>query len=179
MHGVNFRCCPARAPLALSPFATTLSRFYGRLHYARSGTLRRVGLRRRCPSPTRMETKLCNDARLTAIAERMAMSKVETWCAREASVNAGESPAGAIRRFSTEDRANCVAARRGGEPFRQAQGPEPAEGQAWNRTGRLKGRSAGARSLNSEAFVGAMIPCWAFGSDNPRRSEGTLLVPQK
>jgi hypothetical protein len=31
------------------------------------------------------------------------------WCAREAGVNAGESPAGAIRRFSTEDRANCVA----------------------------------------------------------------------
>lgn len=44
-------------------------------------------------------------------------------CAREAGVNAGESPAGAIRRFSTEDRANSVAARRGGE-------------QAWSRTGR-------------------------------------------
>ena len=39
-------------------------------------------------------------------------------CAREAGVNAGESPAGAIRRFSTEDRANCVAARRGGEQAR-------------------------------------------------------------
>jgi hypothetical protein len=50
-------------------------------------------------------------------------STLETWCAREAGVNAGESPAGAIRRFSTEDRANCVAARRGGE-------------QAWSRTGR-------------------------------------------
>ena len=60
----------------------------------------------------------------------------ETWCAREAGVNAGESPAGAVRRFSTEDRANCVAARRGGEPFRKAQGPEPVEGQAWSRTGR-------------------------------------------
>jgi hypothetical protein len=47
----------------------------------------------------------------------------DIWCAREAGVNAGESPAGAIRRFSTEDRANCVAARRGGE-------------QAWSRTGR-------------------------------------------
>ena len=34
-----------------------------------------------------------------------------------------KSPAGAIRRFSTEDRANCVAARRGGE-------------QAWSRTRR-------------------------------------------
>jgi Sigma-70 region 2 len=44
-------------------------------------------------------------------------------CAREAGVNAGGSPAGAVRRFSTEDRANCVAARRGGE-------------QAWSRTGR-------------------------------------------
>jgi len=49
------------------------------------------------------------------------MSSIESWCAREAGVNAGESPAGAIRRFSTEDRANCVAARRGGE-------------QAWSRT---------------------------------------------
>ncbi len=46
-----------------------------------------------------------------------------SWCAREAGVNAGGSPAGAIRRFSTADRANCVAARRGGE-------------QAWSRTGR-------------------------------------------
>ena len=44
-------------------------------------------------------------------------------CAREAGVNAGESPVGAIRRFSTADRANCVAVRRGGE-------------QAWSRTGR-------------------------------------------
>ena len=55
-------------------------------------------------------------------------------CARSAHSNVGASPAGAIRRFSTEDRANCVAARRGGEPFRQAQGPEPAEGQAWSPT---------------------------------------------
>ena len=46
-----------------------------------------------------------------------------SWCAREAGVNAGDSPAGAIRRFSTEDRANCVVVRRGGE-------------QAWSRTGR-------------------------------------------
>ena len=45
------------------------------------------------------------------------------WCAREVGVNTGESPVGAIRRFSTEDRANCVAVRRGGE-------------QAWSRTGR-------------------------------------------
>jgi hypothetical protein len=44
-------------------------------------------------------------------------------CAREAHINAGASPAGAIRRFSTADRANCVAARRGGE-------------QAWSRTDR-------------------------------------------
>ena len=56
------------------------------------------------------------------------MSKVETWCAREAGVNAGESPAGAIRRFSTEDRANCVAARRGGE-------------QAWSRIPQLRDRN--------------------------------------
>jgi len=49
--------------------------------------------------------------------------KAYFWCAREAGVNAGESPAGALRRFSTEDRANCVVARRGGE-------------QAWSRTGR-------------------------------------------
>ena len=48
-------------------------------------------------------------------------STPDTWCAREAGVNAGESPVGAIRRFSTEDRANCVAARWGGE-------------QAWSRT---------------------------------------------
>jgi hypothetical protein len=33
------------------------------------------------------------------------------WCAREAGDNAGESPAGAIRRFSTEDRPNCVTVR--------------------------------------------------------------------
>jgi len=44
-------------------------------------------------------------------------------CAREAGVNVGASPIGAIRRFSTAERANCVAARRGGE-------------QAWSRTGR-------------------------------------------
>src|SRR4051812_26253810 len=44
-------------------------------------------------------------------------------CARKAHINTGESPVGALRRFSTEDRANCVAARRGGE-------------QAWSRTGR-------------------------------------------
>ena len=50
---------------------------------------------------------------------------VRLWCAREAGANAGGSPAGAIRRFSTEDRANCVAVRRGGE-------------QAWSRTGRLQ-----------------------------------------
>ena len=50
-------------------------------------------------------------------------STLYTWCAREAGVNAGESPVGAIRRFSTADRANCVAVRRGGE-------------QAWSRTGR-------------------------------------------
>ena len=50
-------------------------------------------------------------------------SGLESRCARKARLNAGESPAGAIRRFSTEDRANCVAARRGGE-------------QAWSRTGR-------------------------------------------
>jgi hypothetical protein len=37
------------------------------------------------------------------------------WCAREASANAGESPAGAIRRFGTEASTNCVAAKRGGE----------------------------------------------------------------
>jgi putative transposase len=75
----------------------------------------------------RMENKLRQTPRLAATAKRIAkqllMSKVGTWCAREAGVNAGESPAGAIRRFSTEDRANCVAARRGGE-------------QAWSRTGR-------------------------------------------
>ena len=47
----------------------------------------------------------------------------EIRCARKAHINAGESPVGAIRRFSTADRANCVAARRGGE-------------QAWSRTGR-------------------------------------------
>jgi hypothetical protein len=40
-------------------------------------------------------------------------SRNAAWCAREAGVNAGESPAGAIRRFSTEDRANCVAVRGG------------------------------------------------------------------
>ena len=50
-------------------------------------------------------------------------STLDTWCAREAGVSAGESPVGAIRRFSTADRANCVAVRRGGE-------------QAWDRTGR-------------------------------------------
>jgi len=50
------------------------------------------------------------------------MSQVETWRAREAGVNAGESPAGAIRRFSTEDRANCVAARRGGEQAKRGKG---------------------------------------------------------
>jgi len=44
-----------------------------------------------------------------------------SWSAREAGVNAGESPVGGIRLFTTEDRANCVAARRGGE-------------QAWGRT---------------------------------------------
>ena len=44
-------------------------------------------------------------------------------CAREAGVNAGESPVGALRRFSTADRANCVAARRGGK-------------RAWSRTDR-------------------------------------------
>lgn len=49
------------------------------------------------------------------------------WCARKAHSNAGASPAGAIRRFSTEDRANCVAARRGGE-------------QAWSRTDRSQSR---------------------------------------
>jgi len=43
--------------------------------------------------------------------------------ARESGVNVGVSPTGAVRRFSTEDHANCVAARRGGE-------------QAWNRTRR-------------------------------------------
>jgi hypothetical protein len=48
-------------------------------------------------------------------------SLLESRCAREARLNAGESPVGAIRRFSTADRANCVAARRGGE-------------QAWSRT---------------------------------------------
>jgi REP element-mobilizing transposase RayT len=46
------------------------------------------------------------------------LSRNVAWCAREAGVNAGERPAGAIRRFSTEDRANCVAARRGGEQAR-------------------------------------------------------------
>jgi hypothetical protein len=48
-------------------------------------------------------------------------SGIISWSAREAGVNAGSSPAGAIGRFSTEDRANCVTARRGGE-------------QAWSRT---------------------------------------------
>jgi hypothetical protein len=75
----------------------------------------------------RMDTQLRNNARLAGIAARITkhlpMSYVESWCTREAGVNAGESPAGAIRRFSTEDRANCVAARRGGE-------------RAWSRTGR-------------------------------------------
>jgi hypothetical protein len=47
-------------------------------------------------------------------------SVCKSWCAREAGVNAGGSPAGAIRRFSTADRANCVVARRGGEQALQS-----------------------------------------------------------
>jgi hypothetical protein len=35
--------------------------------------------------------------------------------ASEAGDNAGESPVGRIKLFATENRANCVAARRGGE----------------------------------------------------------------
>jgi hypothetical protein len=65
------------------------------------------------------------------------VSRFVGWCAREAGVNAGESPVGAISQFSTADRANGVAARRGGEPL----GPElVAEGQARSRTGRSQFR---------------------------------------
>ena len=56
---------------------------------------------------------------------------LSSWCAREAGVNAGESPAGAVRRFSTEDRANCVAVRRGGEqasPVRRVKIPKASGG---------------------------------------------------
>jgi hypothetical protein len=41
-----------------------------------------------------------------------------------------------------------------------------------------KGRPFGSWQ-KSEAFVVAMIPCRTFGPDNPRRSEGTPLVPQR
>jgi hypothetical protein len=75
-------------------------------------------------------------------------STLHTSCAREAGVNAGESPVGAIRRFSTADRANSAAVRRGGE-------------QAWSRTGRSQciyelpgrrvgiGRPVGGRAIKS------------------------------
>jgi hypothetical protein len=47
-----------------------------------------------------------------------------------------------------QSRTNCVAARRGGEPFRQAQGPEPAEGQAWSRIPRLRDRNEHMKHIN-------------------------------
>jgi hypothetical protein len=61
-----------------------------------------------------------NSPRRSGDGRRNATILPETACAREAHISAGESPVGAIRRFSTADRANCVAARRGGE-------------QAWSR----------------------------------------------
>ena len=43
----------------------------------------------------------------------------------------------------------------------------------------LQGRRPLGPRQKSEAFVVAMIPRRTFGSDNPRRSEGMPLVPQK
>ncbi len=72
---------------------------------------------------TRVSIDLSNISIAGAAKKIAEAANLEIRCAREARLNAGESPAGAIRRFSTEDRANCVAVRRGGE-------------QAWSRTGR-------------------------------------------
>jgi hypothetical protein len=84
-------------------------------------------------------------------------SNLETWCAREAGVNAGESPAGAIRRFSTEDRANCVAARRGGE-------------QAWSRIPQLRDCNEHMKHINEprKTTPGSRAPqVWAK-AEEPR-----------
>ena len=95
-------------------------------------------------------------------------SVCESRCAREARFNAGESPVGAIRRFSTADRANCVAARRGVEPKalslpKGRHGVEPA--------GRNEHMSVGRGQLYNFDLVG--IGKWAslvsHGPESTRR----------
>src|SRR5687767_6820339 len=72
-------------------------------------------------------------------------------CAGEAGVNAGESPVGAIRRFSTADRANCVAARGGGSRH----GVEPAgRNEEMNHTnGSGGGQVSTCNIVNSASLV--------------------------
>jgi hypothetical protein len=91
-----------------------------------------------------------------------------------------------LGRFSTADRANCVAARRGGEPFRQAQGPEPAEGQAVGHSKRATATVVHAPALagqlrregqieHTSAGSPRAVLC-RFGSRPPNYAGGCLRI---